>query len=174
MEETLKSELSSERFVIKSITPEADELHNYLTWMRNQNANPFIQGINKDLSSQDLIDYISEKNESTTALLFGIFVKPEIIHIGNIKLEPIISKKSATLGILVGEETWRGKGVGYEVITRVLQFCFKDLELELVELGVNKKNLKAIELYTRLGFIESNQEPNSHESIRMSISKLPL
>jgi len=48
------------------------------------------------------------------------------------------------------------------------------LELELVELGVNKKNLKAINLYTRLGFIEDSQETNSQESIRMSISKLSL
>jgi RimJ/RimL family protein N-acetyltransferase len=49
-----------------------------------------------------------------------------------------------------------------------------DLELELVELGVDKKNLRAIKLYARLGFIENTQELNSHESMRMSISKLPL
>jgi RimJ/RimL family protein N-acetyltransferase len=101
-------------------------------------------------------------------------VRPEDTHIGNVKLEPIIPKKSAAIGILIGEESWRGKGVGFEVITRVLEFCFTDLELELVELGVDKKNLKAINLYTRLGFIEDRQESNSHESIRMSISKLSL
>ncbi len=60
------------------------------------------------------------------------------------------------------------------MITRVLEFCFIDLELELVDLGVNKKNLRAINLYSRLGFIETALEPNSHESIRMSISKLHL
>jgi RimJ/RimL family protein N-acetyltransferase len=174
LEETLKAELSSERFAIKSLSPEIDELKVYLSWMRNKNANPFIHGINENFSSQELVDYVSEKNDSSTALLLGIFVKPEDTHIGNVKLEPIIPRKSAAIGILIGEENWRGIGVGFEVITRVLKYCFIDLELELVELGVDKKNLRAINLYTRLGFIENTQELNSHESMRMSISKLSL
>ncbi len=167
----MKAELSSERFVIRSLSPEIDELKGYLSWMRNKRANPFIQGVSESYSSEELVAYINEKNDSEVALLFGIFVNPENTHIGNIKLEPILARKSATLGILIGEESWRGKGVGFEVISRVLEFCFKDLELEYVELGVSKNNLKAMHLYTRLGFIESNQEPNSSESIMMSITK---
>lgn len=174
MGEALKAELSSERFAIKSLSPGIDELKAYLSWMRNKKSNPFIQGINENFSPQELVDYVSQKNDSSRALLLGIFVKPDDTHIGNIKLEPIIPRKSAAIGILIGEESWRGKGVGFEVIARVLEFCFVDLELEFVELGVNKKNLRAINLYTRLGFIENTQESDSHESIRMSISKLSL
>lgn len=160
--------------MIKSLSPEIDELKGYLSWMRNKQANPFIQGVNESYSSEDLVDYITEKNDSVAAILLGIFVKTENTHIGNIKLEPIHPRKSATLGILIGEESWRGKGVGFEVISKVLEFCFNDLELEYVELGVNKKNLKAIHLYTRLGFIEGNQESDFSESINMSISKSHL
>ena len=170
----MKAQISSERFVIRSLSPEVDEVKFYLTWMQNKIANPFIQGINENLSSQELTDYISQKNDSETALLLGIFVKTENLHIGNVKLEPIIPKQSATIGILIGEESWRGKGVGFEVITRVLEYCFLDLELELVDLGVNKKNLRAIHLNTLLGFIENAQERRSDESIRMSISKSTL
>ncbi len=170
----MKAELSSERFRIKSLSPKIDDLKVYLSWMRDKNANPFIQGVNENLSLEELLNYVTEKNNSNTALLLGIFVKPDDTHIGNVKLEPIILRKSAAIGILIGEENWRSKGVGFEVITRVLEFCFTDLELELVELGVNKKNLRAIRLYTRLGFIENTQESNSGDSIRMSISKLPL
>ena len=165
----MKAEISSERFVIKSLTPEIDELEVYLSWMRNKNANPFIHGINENFSSQELVDYVSEKNFSSTALLLGIFVKPDDTHIGNVKLEPIIPRKSAVIGILVGEEDWRGKGVGFEVMTRVLEYCFKDLKLEKVELGVNKKNIAAINLYSRIGFVENADALNSSESIKMSI-----
>ncbi len=170
----MKAELSSERFLIESFDPKIHELKNYLSWMRNMKSNPFIQGINENFTSQDLSEYVLEKNDSKTALLLGIFVKSDKTHIGNIKLEPILPKKSATLGILIGEESWRGKGVGFEVISRVLEFCFKALELEYVELGVSKNKFKAIDLYKRLGFIESKQEANSSESTRMSISKLLL
>lgn len=165
----MKAEFSSERFVIKSLTAEVDELKGYLSWMRNKKANPFIQGVNENFSSQKLIDYVLEKNNSKTALLFGIFVKPDKTHIGNIKLEPIIPRKSAAIGILIGEEDWRGKGVGFEVMSRVLVYCFKDLELETVELGVNKKNTAAINLYSRIGFIENTQSSSASESIKMSI-----
>ena len=170
----MESKLETNRFVLKSISPTKDSFENYLSWMKNKAGNPFIQGINANLTTQDLANYVSEKNESKTALLFGIFVKPMNIHIGNIKLEPISPIKHATIGILIGEESWRGKGVGFEVITRVLEFCFIDLELELVKLGVDKENLRAINLYTRLGFIENTQESSSDNSIRMSISKSSL
>lgn len=170
----MESKLKTDRFLLKSLSPTQDSFENYLSWMKNVESNPFIQGVNVDLSTQDLINYVSEKNVSETALLLGIFVMPSITHIGNIKLEPILPRKSATMGILIGEESWRGKGVGFEVISRVLEFCFMDLELELVELGVNKKNSRAINLYSRLGFLECNQKSSSSESIRMSISKSRL
>ena len=170
----LKAEIFSVRLNLKSLNPEVDDFTNYLSWMRDVHANEFIQGVNENFSYQELVDYVSEKNDSNSALLLGIFVKLGNAHIGNVKLEPIIPRKSATMGILIGEESWRGKGVGFEAITRVLEFCFIDLGLELVELGVDKKNLKAINLYTRLGFIENTQGSTSDESIRMSISKLRL
>jgi ribosomal-protein-alanine N-acetyltransferase len=167
----LKAILETNRFVLRSISPERDSFENYLSWMKNEEANPFIEGVNVEISFQDLVSYVSEKNDSNAALLLGIFLKVENIHIGNVKLEPIIPKKRATIGILIGEESWRGKGVGLEVITRVLDFCFKDLEVEVVDLGVNRKNLRAVKLYARLGFREITQESNSYESIKMSLSK---
>lgn len=170
----MESKLKTDRFLLKSLSPTQDSFENYLSWMKNDESNPFIQGVNVDLTRQDLVDYVSEKNISDTALLLGIFVIPSKTHIGNIKLEPILPRESATLGILIGEESWRGKGVGFEVISRVLEFCFTDLDLESVELGVSKNNLRAIRLYSSLGFIESDQEPNSSESIKMMISKSRL
>lgn len=167
----METKLETNRFLLKSLSPTQDSFENYLSWMQNEKSNPFIQGVNVDLNTQDLVEYVSQKNVSESALLLGIFVIADGTHIGNIKLEPIHPRKSATIGILIGEESWRGKGVGFEVISRVLEFCFADLDLESVELGVSKNNLRAIHLYSRLGFIESDQEPNSSDSIKMMISK---
>ena len=171
MGEILKAEISSEHFILKSLDPKVHDLSNYLSWMRNTNSNIYIQGVSKNYSSEELIRYITEKNNSWTALLLGIFTKSDFHHIGNIKLEPIVTKKSATIGILIGEESWRGKGVGFEVIARLLEYSFNDLELEIVELGVSKRNLKALSLYTRLGFKENVQNQTSQDSMTMSISK---
>ena len=171
MEEILKAEISSERFILKSLDPKVHDLSNYLLWMRNKNSKLYIQGVRENYSPQDLSNYLTEKNNSSTALLLGIFTKLDFHHIGNVKLEPIVTKKSATIGILIGEESWRGKGVGFEVIARLLEYSFNDLELEIVELGVSKRNLKALSLYTRLGFKENVQNQTSQDSMTMSISK---
>ena len=167
----METKLETNRFLLKSLSPTQDSFENYLSWMQNEKSNPFIQGVNVDLNTQDLVEYVSQKNVSESALLLGIFVIADGTHIGNIKLEPIHPRKSAAIGILIGEESWRGKGVGFEVISRVLEFCFADLDLESVELGVSKNNLRAIRLYSRLGFTESDQDPNSSDSIKMMISK---
>lgn len=165
----MEYKLETSRFLLKSLSPTQDSFENYLLWMQNSDSNPFIQGVNVNLSTQDLVDYVSEKNVSETALLLGIFVIADGTHIGNIKLEPVYPRKSATIGILIGEETWRGKGVGFEVMSRVLEYCFKDLKLDIVELGVNKKNIAAINLYSRIGFKERAEASSSSESIKMSI-----
>ncbi len=170
----MKANMSTKRLSLRSLIPKEDDFGNYLSWMRDTKTNSFIESVRTDTTVEDLHSFVEFHNCSQNSLLLGIFLKGSSMHIGNIKLEPILPKKSATLGILIGEESWRGKGVGFEVISRVLEFCFKDLELEYVELGVNKNNLKAINLYKLLGFIENSHEIISYGSMKMSISKSSL
>jgi ribosomal-protein-alanine N-acetyltransferase len=166
----VKANMSTKRLFLRSLIPKEDDFGSYLSWMRDTKTNSFIESVHAETTLEDLHSFVEFHNCSQNSLLLGIFLKGGSTHIGNIKLEPIVRGMEATLGILIGEEEWRGKGVGYEVISRVLEFCFVDLELEIVKLGVSKKNLKAVNLYKRLGFIENSHEFNSHGSIKMSIS----
>jgi RimJ/RimL family protein N-acetyltransferase len=90
--------------------------------------------------------------------LFGIFLQGNSEHIGNVKLEPILPGQEAILGILIGEEIWRGKGVGFEVIQAIIEFSFVDLGLPRLKLGVSQNNLAAYKLYKKLGFVPSEAE----------------
>ena len=165
----MNANISTKRLYLRSLIPKEDDFDNYLSWMRDSKTSLFIKSVRADTTLEDLHRYVEFHNDAHNSLLLGIFLKPNFKHIGNIKLEPIVQSEKATLGILIGEEEWRGKGIGFEVMTNVLEYCFKDLKLETVELGVDKKNIAAIKLYSRVGFIEDIEASDSNESIKMSI-----
>jgi RimJ/RimL family protein N-acetyltransferase len=60
--------------------------------------------------------------------------------------------RSAELGVRVGEEGDRGRGVGKEAARQVLQFCWQVLNLNRVQVSLLAGNERALRLYTALGF----------------------
>ena len=159
----------SENFEIRSINPVEDNLSSYLSWMKNTEQNKFILSANKDVSLSSLCSYVLEKNKKIDCILFGIFEKSTRKHIGNVKLEPMIENNSATLGILIGEPNFRGSGVGFEVIQQIIKFAKSDLGLKKINLGVNVKNLAAINLYSKCGFIAVESSLQNQNDITMEI-----
>jgi len=61
--------------------------------------------------------------------------------------------KSAWIGITIGEETVRGKGIGFNAM-QFLEKLIAAEGLKRIELGVFEFNQKAIQLYKRLGYQE--------------------
>jgi ribosomal-protein-alanine N-acetyltransferase len=137
--------------------------------MIDKSSNQYIESVSSDWDMQILIDYVAKINNSKNALLLGIFTRIENQHIGNIKLEPIIFESHAYLGILVGETNWRGKKLGTEVISNVLDYCFIIMSLKEIRLGVDRDNVAALKLYLKLGFMQTSEAMPSSSSFTMSI-----
>ena len=92
-------------------------------------------------------------------LFFGIFSRESNEHIGNIKFEPInFHNKTAIMGILIGEEGWRGRGVTPEVIKSSSEWLNKQYDINRIALGVDSKNIAAIKAYEKIGF-KNKQTP---------------
>lgn len=164
----LKNNIESDRLLMRSINPSEDNLSNYLRWMRDRESNTFIAGIDPNMSIIDLKKYIAHKNASDCALLVGLFDKVHLMHIGNIKLEPI-QETEACLGILIGEEGYRGRSIGFESISRILAYSKEQLRLNRIYLGLKPDNLKAWKLYTRLGFRNISDKKGLSDRIEMEI-----
>lgn len=111
--------------------------------------------------------------------VFGIFFKENKKHIGNIKLEPIdFENNKATLGILIGDKEYWGKGIGTEAVKLLVNWSFDNLGLEEVNLGVISENKAAINVYTKAGFRIDRIEKRSiehkgefHDNVIMSIKR---
>jgi len=154
----VEAELKTNRFILRTLSPQNDNFKNYLSWMQNEIANPFIQSVSNETTLNDLHEYVHLRNKSDNSMLFGIFLQDNSEHIGNVKLEPILPSQEATLGILIGEEKWRRKGVGFEVIQAIIEYSFLDLGLRRLKLGVSQNNLAAYKLYKKLGFVPSEAD----------------
>jgi RimJ/RimL family protein N-acetyltransferase len=62
-------------------------------------------------------------------------------------------KDTAWIGIIIGEEGGRGKGIGYQAL-QYLEGQIKLQGLKRIELGVFEFNIPAIKLYQKLGYKE--------------------
>jgi len=60
----------------------------------------------------------------------------------------------AELGIFIGEEKYRGKGIGKEATTKMLKHGFLNMGLHKIYLKVLECNERAINLYKCIGFKE--------------------
>ena len=62
------------------------------------------------------------------------------------------------MGILIGEEGWRGRGVALEVIKSSSEWLNKQYDINHIALGVDSKNIAAIKAYEKIGF-KNKQTP---------------
>lgn len=149
-----KIKLESDRLVLRPLTP-ADVSERYLSWLTdNGNARNLIS---KAENLESLRAFVQKKMDAEDCLFFGIFEKPSLTHIGNIKFEPIEQEKGITNFGILFDPHCQGKGYGSEACRIANSFIFKDLGLKKIELSVFLDNLKAIAMYEKLGFKQTSE-----------------
>ena len=132
-----------------------DASEEYLSWMQDYEINKYLESrfyVPQDTG--DLIDFINSVNASEDSLLFGIFLKENSQHIGNIKIGPIIARHARSeIGYLIGESSARGKGYAAEAIQEICRFSFDNLKLLKISAGVYEANISSIKTLLKAGFI---------------------
>ena len=138
------------RVYLRGLTME-DATDTYLNWLNDSEVTKFMA--TKHSTMNELKAFLGEKIKSSSCLIFGIFENKTDKHLGNIKLEPIdLDKGRAIIGIMVGDKSSWGKGVGFESMQLVIDWARNELGLDLLELGVLPENDAARGLYEKLGF----------------------
>jgi len=129
-----------------------------MKWMKNQNL------ITKDSH----IKWFKNRNKR---LDFIIEEKKNKKSIGTVNLI-FKSKNRAELGKLIGEKNYLGKGFASESFRLLIDFSFKELNLEKLIVYTKVNNFKNINLNSRLGFkVDESFKNISNDTIQMSISK---
>jgi RimJ/RimL family protein N-acetyltransferase len=89
--------------------------------------------------------------------IYLMYLGEQLIGVMDYRMDPdyLFKKESGTawIGITIGEESGRGKGIGH----LALQYLEEQIRLQglkRIELGVFEFNANAIKLYQKLGYVE--------------------
>lgn len=75
--------------------------------------------------------------------------------IGTVSIESINwTDRSGTLGVFIGDKTYRNKGYGTEAINMILEYGFRYLNLHSIKLNLMEFNERALKCYQKCGFKE--------------------
>ena len=168
--------LETSRLLLKPLTLEFCT-EQYVSWLNDFEVNQYLESGNGYTLSmlQDFI--LNIQNNKIYA--WAIVIKDSNKHIGNIKIDPINLRHGfAEYGILLGEKSEWNKGYAKEASQFIIQYCFDELKLRKINLGVVEKNTAAFNLYKSMGFeiegiYKAHAKYNSEycDIIRMAIFK---
>jgi ribosomal-protein-alanine N-acetyltransferase len=123
----------------------------YLSWMNDSEVTRYLEsgGNYNEKMLRNFIEAAIEKK----IFFWAIHIKSNNKHIGNIKIDPINKRHGlGEYGILLGDKSEWGKGYAREASETIINFCFNDLNLRKMTLGVVEINIAAVKLYQSLGF----------------------
>lgn len=122
-------------------------------WLNNPNVNKFIgnelgQKTNLKKEQDWFNDCVKNKNKKFFTICDNS--KP----IGFMGFSNISRRnKNADLFIVIGEDDYRGKGVGKIAMKWIIDYGFDKLKFHKINLGVVKNNASAVNLYKSLNFV---------------------
>lgn len=167
--------LQSERLLYKPLsTKHCSE--DYVSWLNDFEVYKFLDtGGNYNLDK--LSDFLKLVEQNINILFWAIHLKENNKHIGNIKIDPVNTRHGfGEYGIMMGDRSeWR-KGYAKEASLTIVKYCFEEIKLRKIILGVVEENIAALKLYKNIGFVKEGLYVNHflyngkyHNSVRMAL-----
>lgn len=143
-------EIASERLLFRRLSHQHIS-QDYVSWLNDPEVNRFLE-TRGNYTLEMLTSYVEEHHKNEI-YFWAIHHKESDTHIGNIKIDPIdFEVGTGEYGILMGDKAYWGKGFAKEASHRIISYCFDELKLATITLGVIEDNVKAVSLYKNMGF----------------------
>ena len=144
--------LTSARLYFRPLSA-LDATEAYAAWLNDPEVNQYLETRYAVQTVASCKAFIEDMNQSETDHLFGIFLRENNLHIGNIKLGFINTRyQSAQISLLIGEKSSWGSGFATEAIRSISQFGFRDLALVRLEAGCYEDNLGSLRAFLKAGY----------------------
>jgi RimJ/RimL family protein N-acetyltransferase len=125
----------------------------YAAWLNDADVTRFLEVGTFPTSLVELEQFYASVATRRDQVLLAIVDRETDAHVGNVKLGPIDwIHRRGTLGILVGERSAWGRGIGTEATRLIIEYAFDRLDLRRIDLGVYADHAGAIRVYERVGF----------------------
>lgn len=108
--------------------------------------------ITKDVDADWYRNYLQHRDK---AVRFAIVENATNAMVGTAQLTDMHAiNRAAEFSIAIGEKEYWNKGAGHTAIQMIIQHGFQDLNLHRIYLRVLARNVRAIHLYKKAGFLQ--------------------
>jgi len=144
-----------QRLYLKKLTV-LDAHKEYVRWMNDPEITQYLESRGKSYTRKDIENYIRQVNAGPGNVFFGIFLKANDEHIGNIKIGNINQMhKFAEIGLVIGNKLIWGKGFGKEAIQAATRYAFEVLRLNKLIAGIYVNNIGSYKAFIKSGYREA-------------------
>lgn len=131
---------------------ESDVDSTLIHWLTSPSINRFLEVRRVNVSIESQIQFIREKSESKSDFYFAI-LNLDLVMIGTASLSWDTVNGKATIGLMIGNASFWGKGLGTRVIETLCEFAFEDLQVRKVVAGIMKPNQASLGAFLKAGFL---------------------
>ena len=128
----------------------------YVSWLNDKDVAKHTDLILNKHSLKSTREYVKLILNSKTNFLYGIFYitkSKKNIHIGNIKIGPILRlHRTAQIGYIIGDKKFWNKNVGTIVIKKIKEICKKKHNIKKIYAGVSELNKGSQKILLKNGF----------------------
>lgn len=152
-----KLKIVGRRIYLRLLCP-SDASRDYLNWLNDPLTTRFLECRHNKYSLKKIRSFIKNIHKNSNNFLFGIFLKSNENHIGNIKIGNISPfHHFADIGIMIGKKECWGKGYGTEAIKLATKFAFKKLKLNKLFAGIYANNKGSYKAFLKCGYNEAGR-----------------
>jgi RimJ/RimL family protein N-acetyltransferase len=140
----MKSKIKLLKFTIRDISEK------YISWLKDPLIVRFTRI--KETKIEQIINYVIKNTKSKNVIFLKILFNNT--HIGNVRL--LIERKKISIAIIIGDRKFHGKGIGTEVIKKLVKKIKKMEKIKKIESFINKSNYRSIAIFEKNSFVKDN------------------
>lgn len=139
---------------------QSDVTARYLEWMGDPDVTRFLEARHSEHSLESLRAYVAEHGDRADTLLLAIIDGADGLHVGNVKVGPLDPHHgTADLGIMLGEKSVWGRGLGTESIRQATSLAFEELGARKLTASCYGGNGSSAAAFRRAGWHYEGKRP---------------
>jgi [ribosomal protein S5]-alanine N-acetyltransferase len=124
----------------------------YVGWLNDPAMNRHLESRFLTHDVRSVAEFIESCLHKPDVVFFGVRLRGDSRHVGNIKLEINRPHRRAEVGILIGDPGIQGRGVGTRAIRRVIEIARHELKLRRLTAGCYASNKGSERAFVKAGF----------------------
>lgn len=146
------TQFTSDRLTYRTLGEE-DVTPTYVGWLNDPRVNRYLETRYETQTLASCRAFVTQMTQDPANHLFGLFLRTDGRHLGNIKLG-LINAVHATgqISLFLGDPGCWGQGYATEAIRAITAWGFDDLKLAKLGAGCYDENLASLRAFLKVGY----------------------